>query len=113
MCVSNLCESLSLLPLTPERTAPYSLYPNRRALTKVTFHAAAASFALHRALLIAVGTNGVTLANFMVSASAFVEAFEGVAKAGYVRYWQDQRVYQSSRLPSSGLAESRACLQSA
>ncbi|POY75459.1 hypothetical protein BMF94_1361 [Rhodotorula taiwanensis] len=70
--------------------SPYSLYPNRRALTKVTFHAAAASFALHRALLIAVGTNGVTLANFMVSASAFVEAFEGVAKAGYVRYWQDQ-----------------------
>ncbi|GAA5993222.1 hypothetical protein JCM10908_004516 [Rhodotorula pacifica] len=71
-------------------SSPYTLYPNRRALTKVTFHAAAASFALHRALLIAVGTNGVSLANFMVSASTFVEAFEAVAKAGYIRYWQDQ-----------------------
>ncbi|GAA5969175.1 hypothetical protein JCM8115_004307 [Rhodotorula mucilaginosa] len=70
--------------------SPYTLQPNRRALSKVTFYAAAASFALHRALLIAVGTNGVSLANFMVSASAFVEAFEGVAKAGYIRYWQDQ-----------------------
>lgn len=66
------------------------MYPNQRALTKVTFHAAAASFALHRATLIAVGTNGVSLANFMVSAAAFVEAFEDVAKAGYIRYWQDQ-----------------------
>ncbi|GAA5863595.1 hypothetical protein JCM3774_006542 [Rhodotorula dairenensis] len=71
-------------------SSPYTLYPNSRAVTKVTFHAAAASFALHRALLISVGTRGVSLANFMVSAAAFVEAFEGVAKAGYIRYWQDQ-----------------------
>ncbi|BGP57448.1 hypothetical protein JCM8202v2_005092 [Rhodotorula sphaerocarpa] len=70
--------------------SPYSLHPDHRALTKVTFYAAAASFALHRALLIAVGTNGVSLANFMVSASAFVEAFENVAQAGYIRFWQDQ-----------------------
>lgn len=44
---------------------------------------------MNRALLISVGTNGVSLAQYMVSISCLASSFEDIAKEGLVKYWQD------------------------
>ncbi|GAA5988112.1 hypothetical protein JCM11641_000907 [Rhodosporidiobolus odoratus] len=64
---------------------------NPRSTRRVTFFLASASVQLNRAVLAAVGFEGkgVTLAKFMVASSAFVDAFEELASAGMVAYWQD------------------------
>ncbi|GAA6037626.1 hypothetical protein JCM8097_006149 [Rhodosporidiobolus ruineniae] len=67
--------------------APFAL--NTRSTHKITFFWCAATVALTRALLTAVGTDGVTLAKYMVACSSLVDAFETLARNGYIRYWQD------------------------
>ena len=54
-----------------------------------SFWLAAASLALTRAMLTAVGVDGDLLAKWVVASGAFVDAFEIIAKHGYIQYWQD------------------------
>ncbi|GAA6008223.1 hypothetical protein JCM10207_000044 [Rhodosporidiobolus poonsookiae] len=83
----------AMLDSTYERylnpASPKYLGTHKRSLLKTTFFWYAASVALNRALLVAVGTNGVTVAKFMVAASGLVESFEACTKEGMVLYWQD------------------------
>ncbi|GAA5864126.1 hypothetical protein JCM8547_005144 [Rhodosporidiobolus lusitaniae] len=69
--------------------SPTSLTPGTRPYHKVTFFLASANLALTRGMLIAVGTDGATLARWVQASSDFVDAFETIAKNGYVQYWQD------------------------
>ncbi|ORY90308.1 hypothetical protein BCR35DRAFT_299935 [Leucosporidium creatinivorum] len=60
-----------------------------RPWIRVNFWLAAASLALTRAMLTAVGVDGDLLAKWVVASGAFVDAFEIIAKHGYIQYWQD------------------------
>ncbi|GAA5948572.1 hypothetical protein JCM21900_005176 [Sporobolomyces salmonicolor] len=72
-----------------ETSSPLNGKLNRQATVKVRYFLDAASVALNRSLLVAVGTNGVSLANFMVSASQLVDSVEALAREGMMRYVQD------------------------
>ncbi|CEQ42613.1 SPOSA6832_04455, partial [Sporobolomyces salmonicolor] len=72
-----------------EASSPLNGKLNRQATVKVRYFLDAASVALNRSLLVAVGTNGVSLANFMVSASQLVDSVEALAREGMMRYVQD------------------------
>ncbi|GAA5913502.1 hypothetical protein JCM6882_002380 [Rhodosporidiobolus microsporus] len=69
--------------------SPQSLAPKEHATEKVTFFWYAASVSIHRALLVAVGTDGVALADWVRASSSFVDAFEAIAQQGLVPFWQD------------------------
>ncbi|GAA6025134.1 hypothetical protein JCM10207_006247, partial [Rhodosporidiobolus poonsookiae] len=69
--------------------SPYSLHPDRLAVLKITFYTHSAAVMLYRALLAAVGVGGSALARFMGAAGKLVDAFEQVAEAGMIKWWQD------------------------
>ncbi|GAA5998910.1 fungal specific transcription factor domain-containing protein [Rhodotorula paludigena] len=69
--------------------SPHCLNGNRVSTLRVAFFLHSAYCALNRALLISVGTNGVSLAQYMVSISCLASSFEDIAKEGLVKYWQD------------------------
>ncbi|GAA6019115.1 hypothetical protein JCM10207_006547 [Rhodosporidiobolus poonsookiae] len=56
---------------------------------RVQFWLAAASLAFSRAMFVAIGSESDVIANWVVASGAFVDAFEIVAKHGFVSYWQD------------------------
>ncbi|BGP60975.1 hypothetical protein NBRC10512v2_002288 [Rhodotorula toruloides] len=60
-----------------------------RSWIRVNFWLSAASLAFARAMLTAVGTDSDWTAKWLLASSAFVDAFEIVAKHGYIAYWQD------------------------
>ncbi|GAA5821093.1 hypothetical protein JCM11251_001958 [Rhodosporidiobolus azoricus] len=72
-----------------DRNSPHSLAFKQNGAAKVEFFWQAASLAIHRALLVAVGTDGVALADWVRASSSFVDAFEAIAKEGLIPYWQD------------------------
>jgi hypothetical protein len=54
-----------------------------------SFWLAAASLALTRATLTAIGIESDLLAKWVVASGAFVDALEIIARHGYIQYWQD------------------------
>ncbi|BGP45734.1 hypothetical protein JCM10450v2_001564 [Rhodotorula kratochvilovae] len=82
-----------LLDATNERyldpSSPDAFAVGTRAWIRVNFWLSAASLAFARAMITAVGIDGITTAGWVVASGAFVDAFEIVARHGYIAYWQD------------------------
>ncbi|GAA6018289.1 hypothetical protein JCM10207_000792 [Rhodosporidiobolus poonsookiae] len=72
-----------------EVESPHSLHYDRLAVLKITFYEHAMSVMLYCALLAAAGIGGSALARFMGAAEKLVAAFEQVAEAGMIKWWQD------------------------
>lgn len=70
-------------------SSPDAFTYETRPWIRVNYWLAAASLALSRAMLTAVGIDGDLLAKWVVSSGAFVDALEIVARHGYIQYWQD------------------------
>ncbi|GAA6043175.1 hypothetical protein JCM8097_008709 [Rhodosporidiobolus ruineniae] len=72
-----------------EPASPEAFTIGSRSWIRVNFWLAAASLAYSRAMLTALGIDSDTLGVWVVASAQFVDAFEIVAKHGYVSFWQD------------------------
>ncbi|PWN36981.1 uncharacterized protein FA14DRAFT_152397 [Meira miltonrushii] len=70
-------------------SSPDAFEIETRPWIRVKYWLAAASLALSRGLLMAIGIEGNLLADWVVASTVFVDALEVVAKHGYIQYWQD------------------------
>lgn len=70
-------------------SSPDAFEIESRPWIRVKYWLAAASLAVSRALLMAIGIEGHLLADWVVASTLFVDALEVVAKHGYIQYWQD------------------------
>ncbi|GAA5869790.1 hypothetical protein JCM8547_005843 [Rhodosporidiobolus lusitaniae] len=85
--VQGLLDTLYQRYLDP--SSPLAFAVGSRKWIRVNFWFAAASVAFSRSILTACGISDENLSPWLVASSAFVEAFEIVARHGYISYWQD------------------------